>query len=178
MNAGKRQAILAGVLAAVLAGVLAWACDRCAWCRRQAQDAAEDVRRCREMAGRIADLRTRPNLAGAEELQLAELARQVEQAARAARLAPDAVVRIWPEQARRAGDTVYKEKATQIVLRDVSAEQAARFLHALSAGVPGLWTSSLRLSAPRGRETGDTWTVEAVVSYLIYAPPEAGKELL
>ena len=34
---------------------------------------------------------------------------------------------------------------------------------------------SIRLSAPRGEETGDRWTVETTLTYLVYDPkPAAG----
>lgn len=175
MTRQRRQDILLGVLAAILLAAALWAHGRCRAARSDAARASGDLARCRSRAARIEHLRHRPNLAGAEELQLEVLARQVERAARSAYVPPHAVTRIWPEPVRRVLDTVYQEKPTQIVIKKVSMKQLVGFLCRLTASTPGLCVKSLRLTAPRGGGAADVWIAEAVVSYLIYSPPDTSR---
>ena len=171
MTPQRRAFTLGMLMLAGLAGAAAWAWSQFAESRDNAQAAVEDLNACRHLASALETLRRRPNLAGAEEMQLAVLAQQIESAARSASLPPSSITRIWPEPARRMGETVYKEKPTQIAVKSVSMRQLVTFLHNLSAGASGLSVSSLRLMAPRGQDNQDVWSVEATVNYLIYSPP-------
>jgi len=173
MTAQRRKHLLLAVLVTLLAVLAGWAYGRYTVAKADAVRACADLAVCRSIASRIQGSRNKPNLAEAQELQLAVLARQVELAAKAALIAPDRVARIWPEPARRVEDTVYKEKPTQILLKDVSMRQIVVFLHTLTTSTSGLWAKSLRLSASRGPEIQDSWSAEVVVTYLIYAPPKA-----
>ena len=176
MSRERRTFTLAMLMLAGLAGAAAWASSRFSESRENAQAAAEDLNACRHLASALETLRRRPNFAGAEEMQLAVLAQQIEAAGRNASLPSGSITRIWPEPARRVGETVYKEKPTQIAVKNVSMRQLVTFLYNLSAGSNGLSVNSLRLTAPRGQDNQDVWSVEATVNYLIYSPPgtEAG----
>jgi len=171
MIRSRREIVMLGLLTSLLAGAALWAWARCATARADCGSAGADLAECNHLADRIKGLQNRPNRAGAETLQLSVLTRRIEQAAAAARIPTNRIDRIWPDQPRRVGETVYKEMPTRMVVKGVDARQLATFLHALARTTPGLWTRSLRLRTPRGQEDGPTWDVEAVVSYLIYDPP-------
>ncbi len=172
MTPRKRQAGLLATMAALLLLAAAWSYGRYAAARTAAAEGRRGLIRCRGLVRRIDDLRRRPDLAGVRAMQMSELAGKVERAAAAARLPPDAVTRIWPDQPRRGGQSVYKERPTQIALKNVALQQLVVFLHTLTAETPGLWVKDLRMTAPRGQESGETWDVQAVVSYLVYDPPK------
>jgi len=177
MTAQRRKDILVAVLISLLTIAAGWSYARYDAARSGAVRAWENLAASRSLASRIDQLRHKPNLAGAQELQLAVLGRQVERAAQVAQVTASKLARIWPEPARRVGNTVYREKSTQITLKDVSTRQFVVFLHTLTATTPGLSAQSLRLSASRGRETEDSWAAEVVVTYLIYAPPKSVQEI-
>lgn len=166
------------VLILSLGALGAWSLGQLRANRQAAAAAAADLAVCQDAATNINNLRRKPSLAGSEEMQLTELARLIEQAARTAQMSMDSLVRIWPEQARRVADTVYKEKPTHVLLRGVTLRQLIAFLHTLTDGDSGLRVKHIRLVTPRGDDAGSRWTAEATVTYLIYAPrTEAGGRL-
>lgn len=97
-----------------------------------ARAAASDWSHAEHVGEQIRQLRLRPVIAGEQELQQAELAKRIESAARGAQMSSTQVVRIWPETARRVGQTSYKEKPTQLLLRSMTLRQLVTFLQALS----------------------------------------------
>lgn len=141
--------------------------------RGSADRVARDLHDCRVIAGRIDQMRHLPSAAGSSELQEGEIVRLIEQASRTANMTRDQIARIWPEDARRLGQSPYKEKPTRIHLRRVTLRQTVTFLHALCDGQSGLRVSGLRLVAPREAETRELWSVEVTLSYLIFAPSHA-----
>lgn len=167
----RRHLLYAAMLLAVLLGGLLLSHQRLAKAHRAALAAAEDFGQCQRLVHRLEVLSRKPALAGDAEPQLVELTRRIEQAAEAALLAPNTLQRITPEAPRRLGDSVYKEKPTQLLLRQVSLRQLTTFLHGLAAQDAGLEVRSVRLSASREQETADVWSAEVTVAYLIYAPP-------
>ena len=86
-------------------------------------------------------------------------------------------MRIWPEPARRVGDTAYKQKPTQVILHKLTLQQLIRFLHTLTGPDTGLHVASLRLTTPRGHDTTNIWNAETTITYLIYAPIEPSVSL-
>jgi len=175
MSPTRRRTILSAVLLAMLAGTTAWARGRLTEARTAAEGAAAGLAACEDLSDQIRRLQHRPDIAGAGELQIDVLAGKIERAGRSAGMSPAAVVRIWPEQARRVGDSVYKSKSTEIVLERLTLRQLTTFLHTLTVQTPRLWVKSIRLTAPRGQETGRTWGVRVVVSYLIFDPPSRSR---
>ena len=165
-----RQAISVAILATGLLAGAVW----CHGLRNQARKAAElasrDLVECERLAEQIERLRQRPALAGSKELQLTELARRIEGAAKDSQVPPGSIVRIWPQQARRLEDSVFKEKPTQVLLRSVGMPQLIRFLHKLATDGSGLHVKSIRLVAPRDQLADQRWTAEATLTYLVYAP--------
>ena len=98
------------------------------------------------------------------------MSRRIEQAARAADFAEGSILRIEPEPARRIEETNYREVPTLLQLRHVTLQQMFTFLHALSSESSGLGVRDIVLSAPRGEETGDRWTIEATLTYIVFSP--------
>ena len=167
-----------------VAGVNAWCWSTLQSSRQSATDAERDVASCRQLADDIVRLRKRPAIAGSREMELTELSKRMEEAARAAQVPAGGLVRISPEAARRldragggsgyggAADVPYLEKPTTVLLSGVTLPQLAAFMYAVGTGPSALDVPSLRLSAPRDEEAGDRWSAEVEFSYLIYAPPD------
>jgi hypothetical protein len=187
-NAITKPRLMGSTVAIALLLAVAWCYTRLAGARAYAFAAGQDVADCRALAARIESLRRLPTVAGAAELGASDISRQIEQAARAAEFPEDSVERIEPEPARRVGETNYREVATQVRLRRVTLRQVFTFLHALcadaSASSPsasaarasfGLRLRSIRLSAPRGEEIADRWTVESTLTYMVYSPKTKGE---
>jgi len=170
--------LMAGTIAVALVAAVGWSYMQLAESRAAESVAAQDLVDCRAIASRIESLRQRPAVAGAQLLGAADLSRRIELAAAAANFADGSIERIEPEPARRIGETNYREVPTQVRLRRVTLQQVFTFLHALSATPPTadhnqqsiLSVSDIRLSAPRGEEAGDRWTVESTLTYTVYAP--------
>lgn len=188
-NASAKSRWMAGTIVVALLAAVAWCCMRLTDARASASAAAQDLADCRALAARIESLRRLPAVAGTAELGASDLSRQIEQAARVAEFPEDSVERIEPEPARRVGETNYREVATQVRLRHVTLRQVFTFLHALcsTADTPsmaanaagrsasGLRLRNIRLSAPRGEETADRWTVESTLTYMVYSPRLKGE---
>ena len=158
----------ATVGAALLASVV-WSAAQLAGSRAEESAARQDLADCRGMVGRVRSLRQRPAVAGTATIGTADLSRRIDQAARAADLADGSILRIEPGPARRVGESNYLEVPTQVQLRQLTLEQLFAFFHGVASDA-GLNVRDVRLSAPRGEENGDRWTVEATLAYTVYSP--------
>jgi hypothetical protein len=171
----RRNRLMAGTIAVALFTALGWSYGRLSDCRAAALAAAQDLADCRAMIDHIESLRRRPAVAGAREIAAADLSRRIAEAAAAAQIDERAIERIEPEPARRVEGTDYREVATQVRLRNLSLRQVFAFFHALGSrpaqsAAAALALRDLRLTAPRGDETADRWTVESTVTYTVYSP--------
>jgi hypothetical protein len=171
MTAARRKTTLVIALLALLAVSVLWSYGRYVRAGQRLAKAGQDLAACQLLAARIERIGRQADVAGWEDLQSSELARQVEQACRQASIPSSAIVRIWPEAPQRVGESVYRQQDTRITLKNVTTRQAAAFLYALTEGQSGLWAKSLQLRAQHEQEALDKWTAEAVVSYLVYSPP-------
>ena len=169
-----RRQILFAVLAVSLFIAAVWSYQSMADNRRTAFRARRGLERCQNLAAKIQTHRTRPSMASEHERLASETTGIIEHAARSAGISPASITRITPEPQRRVGDTVYKEKPTQVLFKNVTLKQIVATSHALAGGEKRLHPKSLRLSAPRDEDTGNLWTAEMVLTYLIYDPPRAG----
>ena len=169
----KRQQLMLVTIVGALLLVVGWSYFYLDHRREAAHAAGEDLAACRSLAGRIAELRTRPAVAGTQELGEADLARRIERAAGVAHFSQENIERIDPEPARRVAETNYSQVPTRVRLRRVNLEQAMTFLHTLGseAGSP-LRVEQVRFSSPPGEETGDRWTMESTLCYTVYSPRE------
>lgn len=162
------------VLMAVLLGLL---CIIMLWCygymadqRTAAMQARTDFEQCQRCAIKIKALKQRPKIASEHERLHAETTSLIEQAAKTAGVPASSLIRITPEPARRLGDTVYREKPTQILLKKVTLKQIVTLVHAIVNAKQKLHANFIRITAPRAEDTNDLWTAELVVTYLIYEP--------
>jgi len=164
------MAIYLAALLALLAVCAAWSLGDLAGQRAAAHGAAENLVRCRRLAGRIRALRRRPARAAERERQSAELTGPIERAARDAGIPSDRLVRISPEPARRLGESAYEEKPTRVFLKRVTLEDLVTMIHTLTDPERGLDLKSLRLAATSRGVAEGTWSAELVLTYLIYKP--------
>lgn len=179
MTPARRLQFQVLLLLVLLMAATGWAFMRLADRRTAAQDAADQLAEAQQLIAQIEALREKPVLAGVQEMPPTDLAQLIEQAAQQARLDTAQIVRIWPEPARRLGETPYRQKPTQLLLRNVSLEQLTRFLLQLVQGPYQLRVSGLRLSAPRslaaggaGDSGGNRWVAEVTLTYLLYSPAQ------
>jgi len=167
----RRVTILMLLLAVGACLALAWSCAYMSDRRRAALVAFADLGKCYEMAGRIEALNKLPTMAIEHELLAAETTGLIEKAARSAGVPAAGLVRITPEAPVRLADTAYKEKPTQVLLRNVTLKQLVTLVHKLACANQALHPKSIRIAAPRAEETANRWTAEVVLTYLIYDPP-------
>jgi len=171
----KRRGLMAVTIAGALLVAVAWSGLKLSASRAAADAAGRDLAECRALLGRIEQLRRRPAVADARELGVADLSRRIERAAAAAKFEGGAIESIQPEDARRVGETDYREVPTHVRFGHVTLRQVFTFFHGLtgvdntSAGA-ALRLKDVRLTAPHGEETADRWTVESTLTYMIYAP--------
>lgn len=133
--------------------------------------AKHDLALCLQLAKQIKSLSDRPHKAGSEEMQQTEITQRIEQAAIDSNIPSDRLIRIWPEAARRAGDSPYREKPTQVLLKEVTLQQMTTFFYILStASRNSLHLKSLRITAPRNEQNSNLWTAEATLTYFIFSP--------
>jgi hypothetical protein len=167
----RRQTFLLAVALGLLAGAAALLYTEMQRARRLCHAAAEDLRTSTKLASRIETIRERPTMADEHERLSSETTGLIESAARKAEISGRSLVRITPQPPRRVEETVYKEKPTHVMLKDVSLQQVGQMVAALLNSDAGLAAKSIRLGAPRSDDTSALWSAELVVTYLIYDPP-------
>ena len=169
MKPHVRQLVLTGMMVVLLAGAAAWGVRWTVEQRGRARTAAGDLDRCRELADAIRALRDKPAVASAEAMGIQELGRRIEAACRQAGFQSAALEGVFPQSARRAGESPYLVKPTALALRGVTLPQVVTFLYHLTNG-SGLSVRDVRLQTPRGDAPQSVWDAEATVTYLMYAP--------
>ncbi len=165
----KRIIFYLVALAAVLLVVAGLNVEWMLWQRRAAHRAAEDLFECTELAADIQALRKQPTVASSEAMGVQELGVRIEAAMRKAQFDPGALEGVFPQAARRVGDSPYLQKPTALDLSGASLGRLAGFLYHLTDD-PGLTVRDLRLRTPHGETAGDLWDAEATLTYLIYSP--------
>lgn len=164
----RRQLILLSILACCLVAVCYCSHENMASCKNAAAGSTNDVLLCREMIKSIEQYRHRPALASEHELLATQTNSLIEKAAIDSRISRKSLIRITPEPARRLEDSSYKEKPSHILLRDVTLKQAVPFVHKLLTA--GLNAKAIRMASPKPDDTGQLWTMEITMSYLVYDP--------
>ena len=168
----RRMRVYLVVVIGLLAAFAVMSLRHLASARATARAAGRDLADCRRFERQIERLRAQPAMAADRERRSAELSAPIEQAARAAGVPPDRLLRISPEPAQRLGETAYKEKPTRVFLKNVRLRELVAMVHALGAPETGLDLKSLRLTAPSRDATEGTWSAELVLVYLVYEPRE------
>jgi hypothetical protein len=167
MSSQFKNRLMVGTIIIAVLLAMGWSYEQLTDSRAAEFSARQDLADCRQMVDQIQSLRQRPAVAGTTALGAADLSRRIENAAGIANFADGCIVRIDPEPARRLGETNYLEMPTLLELRHVTLQQTFTFLHSLSGE---LAVHDIRLTAPRGEETGDRWTVETTLTYTVYSP--------
>jgi len=166
----QRMVMLLAVLGALLAGLALWSYGYLGSRRAMAAAARDDLAACRRLAAEIARLRRGPTLACDSERIASEVNSLVETAAREAGLPARSLVRIMPAPAQRLGDTVYREKPTQVILKRARLKQIVRLLWKLEHGDASLGVKSLALRAAQPQDDADLWNADVTLTYLVYEP--------
>jgi hypothetical protein len=166
----RRKTVLMGILLALLVLTAGWSLQVMWQARTEADAATKGLKECNRLAARIAVLNQLPTMASDRERLGAELNGPLEQAAQAAGIASDRLVRIVPEPAQRIGDSAYKEKPTRVIVKNVGLRPLITMVHRLTQSDGGWSLSTLRLTAPSRDATENLWTAELVFTYLVYEP--------
>jgi hypothetical protein len=172
----RRLGILVVLMACLLAGWTLWSYRYMTLRRKAASNAQADVAECDRLAARIADICRLPTVAADHEKFSGEITSIIEAAAKSASVPTGRLEDIIPQPPRRVGDTVYKEKPTQVTLKGITLEQLVRLGHGVLSGKQHLNIKWINLDAPGVDDTSNFWTVELGVTYLIYDPPRAGRD--
>jgi len=171
----KTQLKLGLVLVGSLYLTIFWSYGYMADRRAAAIVARADLEDSLRDGARIDAIRNRPALAADRERLVSETTALIERAAGAAGIPPDQLVRITPEPPQRLGDSVYKEKPTQVTLKSVSLQQLVTLTHHLVSPSQGLHAKSLRITSLGTEGAAASWAADLVVTYLIYEPPHSRK---
>lgn len=172
MTRRTKNALAQACLLGALAAAAIYGYSLLAKAKRRAMDAAEDLRATRHAADLIKASRDTPALVGLHEIEHLELSRGIESAAQSAGIAAGEIDSIDPSPPRQLGNSPYKEKPTEVRLRQATLQQLITFLHRLSTGPAGLTVKNLRLAAPHELDKPDLWKVEVTLTYLLYSPLE------
>lgn len=168
----RRTAILTMILL-ILLGVVSWNCYQYyGSSQAYAKRAQEDLAVSSRLLAAIDRIENRQEIASDHERLAAETTGRIEQAARQAGISASGLAHINPQSPQRLGDSPYKQKPTQVILKNVTLEQLVKMAHTLGAQADSLLPKSLRVTAPRNADTGGFWNAELVLTYLIYDPPE------
>ncbi len=171
----RRTLAILGAAGAALTLALVLSCQFLLQQQKAAEAAQRDLAEGVRMIEQIKVLSQRPTLAGEKERHDNETYGLIESTVKSAGV--DAKVRrIASEKPRRLGDSAYKEQPTQVSLPPITLKQLVALGLDLSSPEVGLNLETIRLSAPRDADTGDLWNAEVVLTYLIYDPPQAGKQ--
>ncbi|MCA9264570.1 MAG: hypothetical protein KDA60_12000, partial [Planctomycetales bacterium] len=134
-----------GVVAAIgLASLLVWLSLRLHSAQVLAGDAAENLAVCQNIAQEMERLRSAPAHATLTHHEITELALSVEESARIAGMAGNAINRITPQADRRIKDTAYIEQGNLVDLKNVTVRQLVTFLTELMARESGLRVTAIR----------------------------------
>jgi|WetSurMetagenome_2_1015567.scaffolds.fasta_scaffold121001_2 hypothetical protein len=166
----RRKTFLVAALLALLVLVAGWSLQTMLQAQASAAEAKKGLADCRRLAAHIAILSQLPATASDRERQGTELSATLEQAAQAAGIPTDRLIRISPEPAQRVGDSVYKEKPTRVIVKNVGLRPLVTMIHRVMQSEGGWTLSSLRVTAPSRDATENLWTAELVFTYLVYEP--------
>lgn len=162
-----------GVCTLVLLVLLAY--RRLITAHAAAIQAGNDLAQCQSLATYIEGLKQLPAKVGLRDMVRSELDHQLEAAAKEAGFTTTNIVSITPSSPRRVGNSVYQEKPTDVVLRELTLQQLLAFLYNVNSKNVGLCVQNIRLTAPRNQNATGHWTAQVTLSYLIYSPKTDSK---
>jgi hypothetical protein len=169
MTSPKRRAILLGAVGLIVV-VATLASLNWMWQQREAaQAAADETAACRQLASTIESLRAAPKVASTGDQGVEELGARIKSATLQAGFSEAAIEGVFPQSARRLGDSPYLQKPVALALRGVTLDQLATFLYHLTEG-SALNVRDLRLRTPHGDVARNTWDADATLTCLQYEP--------
>lgn len=136
------------------------------------EEIATDLQRSRTLAKEISKLRSSPIIAGAADIDPTDISKRIDKAAKVALFTTDSITRISPEQPQRIADTPYRQRVTQVILRNVNLRQLLGFTTAISKLDGGMNIRSIRIVAPRSdnASSAEIWAVEITLTYIYFDP--------
>jgi hypothetical protein len=166
----QRENILVGCAIGFGVVAVAWMAMVFMDARRTALAAADDLAESRRLAASLQEQRASGISISASVPKEAEVTRRIESAARKAELPEASIARIEPGQSQRIDGGRLTEKSTVVELKNVTLRQLFTFLHAMGTGQSSLNLKQVRLSVPVAEDTGDRWSVESTLTYLVRTP--------
>src|SRR5439155_13088281 len=99
----------------------------------------------------------------------AELSRRLHEAAAATGVA-EKLTTIDPFSPARVENSDYQEMQVALKLESLSMRELVTFLHQLTSTDSASRVKVIELEAPQGEQSGETWTADVTMAYLIYSP--------
>ncbi len=168
--------ILAGLFA-VSMGLLTWSGLEYLGKRQSAQDARENLEKCRILAQQIEQLRGSPTHASLRALPSTELTKLVEEAAKNAQILPNSVQSIAPQSPQRPGKSDYQWHTSEVQLAPLTWGELNRFLQSIALREPSLVASHVRLGTSKTPADGSTtpplperWGIQLRLTQSVFAP--------
>ncbi len=171
----RKRIVLVAATAAALVIATLWAWQFMLASQEAARSAAGDLAEGVALLAQIEQFSRQPMLAADREKMETETHGLIEAAARSAGIPQDCLLRISGMPLRRLGDTAYKERPTQVLLKSVTLGQLVEMASSPTLQQAALNVEAIRLTAGQDANTSDRWSAELDLTYLVYDPPQAGK---
>ncbi|QDT08817.1 hypothetical protein [Planctomycetes bacterium K23_9] len=138
---------------------------------RADQKAQTDLSRVEELAKNMAAAKARPRLAALEVEPPDRISRRVNEALEAAEISPESLLSIDPQPVSRIGRSDYQNRATQIVLQEVTLKQLVEFTRSLRDEADGMDTRDLSLTPRTSNSVNEEfWDVRLTLTQRIFSP--------
>jgi hypothetical protein len=127
---------------------------------------------CVEIADEILLVRNGSRIASVEFEPPERVAMRVTDAAMHASVPASAILSIAPQPLVRIGRTAYQSRSTQIVLQDLTMEQATQFVELLEDRATGSVVRDMSLTRSRmlREDGGELWNVRLTLTQLVFSP--------
>lgn len=178
MNEQRRQVILIAVMLGMMLLLAGWSTASMLGHRNDARYAAQDLRRCQQLADQIKQHQSQDAVASTGDdaaMQEQKLAQRISEAAKQANLTGPWQQGIEHRREIRIEDSPYMRKPAVLITRGLTLHQLSLLLHHLTADSP-YTAEQLQLRTPPGEETGNRWDADVTLTYLIYSPQPSGRD--
>ena len=168
----NRSLLLLGALLAIcLLTANIWAISQMLASQRVVADASEELSKNTLLIAEIKRLQFKPRIASLEQETITGIPERIEQAMQFAGITSDKFVQNIPGGAAPKGNTNYKERLTEIKLKELTMPQIVQFCQQLEAPEKGLTVRDLdlRASIPVVGSDADLWEATIQLSQLIYS---------
>ncbi len=172
MKQGSNTTRLITLMLLLFTVIAGWSYYHMVNIKRSAIHTSIELSDCLQLAAEIKTMERDPQRAQSDILAHTDLTRRIEGAAGSVNISSDSLNRIDALPPRPVSKLPYEEHATRVSMDQVTLPQIVGFLHRLSNQTQDLTVKELKLTAPRGEEVGNSWQVDATLSYFIYKPVE------